>query len=337
MDHSTHRSATVTRPTVEYAVESFLTSKGPTGENVEANTYSSFVVLLQKRLLPFAKLKGITHIETFENLDVTTKFKESWINLQPSIVSHSNQPLADTTQKVELERLRCFFRFCQQRKWLVENCAKKLKVKTEVAAKFGMEQDEEDRVFAAMLHSTELTIFCSVMRRAGLRISDTTALNESNLVTRASGVGWAIKVYQKKTKEWVYIPITASLAESLQALPFKGEKDGVGYWFWTCVGKLDTAINNWYTRITKVVDRVEAQVPFAHPVTPHCFRHTFCITHLNAGTDIKFVSRWAGHQSTSITEQHYGHAIRSTRLASEDAYDESLRLQEVQRVKWAGM
>lgn len=247
----------VSKVSVEYAVESFLASKGKTGENVEANTYSSFEVLLVKRLLPFAKLNGLGLIKEFESLDAVTKFKESWVNLS----STSEMPLADTTQKTELERLRCFFRYCVERKWMSENPASKLHVKTEVAAKFGMEQDEEDRVFAA-IHSPELLVFCSVMRRAGLRISDATALNESNLVTRASGVGFAIKMFQKKTKEWVYIPIPESLAESLKALPFKGSKDGVGYWF-SLKRSSDTAAGNW-------VERRHERGSIGNPREGHC-------------------------------------------------------------------
>lgn len=64
-------------------------------------------------------------------------------------------------------------------------------------------------------------------------------------------------------------------------------------------------------------------------VSPHTLRHTFCISHLNAGTDIKFVSRWCGHKSTAVTEKHYAHAILGTLVASDQAYDESMRRQLV--------
>ncbi len=68
------------------------------------------------------------------------------------------------------------------------------------------------------------------MRHSGLRISDVTKLDSSQLVKRAGGNGWAIQVMQqKKTKEFVRIPITAETADALHALPFKGEKDGKNY------------------------------------------------------------------------------------------------------------
>jgi integrase len=56
---------------------------------------------------------------------------------------------------------------------------------------------------------------------------------------------------------------------------------------------------------------------------------TFAISHLNAGTDVKMVSRWLGHSSIIITEAHYGHANQQTHIASELAYDESLKRQGV--------
>src|SRR2546427_1799506 len=102
---------------------------------------------------------------------------------------------------------------------------------------------------------------------------------------------------------------------------------GRRYWFWTCEGDDETARNNWYTKIQKIIKSVDKQKPFLHSVSPHSFRHTFSISHLNAGTDIKFVSRWLGHKSVTITEKHYSHAIRGTMLASEEAYDASMERQ----------
>lgn len=66
---------------------------------------------------------------------------------------------------------------------------------------------------------------------------------------------------------------------------------------------------------------------FLHKPTTHSFRHTFSTRHLNAGTDIKFVSRWLGHASVLTTEKHYAHAIKGTMIASEEAYDRSFAKQ----------
>jgi integrase len=138
-------------------------------------------------------------------------------------------------------------------------------------------------------------------------------------VARASGQGWALKVYQKKTKEWVYIPIQDSLQTELCQLKFKGEKDGKRYWFWTTEGTEKTAQNNWYRAITNAIAKAKTKITFRHTCTPHTFRHTFAIWHLNHGMDIKVLSRLLGHGSVAVTEKHYAHATHSTQLALDAA------------------
>lgn len=339
-------------PTVQYAVESFMTSIGPQGKNIEDSSQRHYNVLLRKRLLPYCELKQYTLIREFDSLDVTTKFTESWVNLNPTkgkknvLVPKTPVPLQDSSKKSQLELLRIFFEYCKERGWLDHNQAKKIKFSSKTEAKFGMEPHEEQWFFEEIERFTdghyqtgqenalELKLFCLVMRHAGLRISDALMLNDTALVPRASGEGWAARIYQKKTKEWAYIPIPAFLEADLRRLPFKGEKEGKRYWFWTAEGKLKTAAGNAHRRVVKIVRRVEKEHgPFAHTVTPHTFRHTFSIRHLNAGTGIKLVSRWLGHKSTAVTEKHYAHAIQSTLLASEEAYDLSLQRQDEQAAR----
>ena len=75
------------------------------------------------------------------------------------------------------------------------------------------------------------------------------------------------------------------------------------------------------------------QRPFAKPASPHSWRHTFAISHLNQGTPIKFVSIWLGHKSQKITEGHYSHANRATNVASEREYAKSMKKQELAKRK----
>ena len=333
--------------TVSYAVDSFLQSVGQQGRNIENNSVSQYELLLEQRLLPYCTLKGYTLLREFDSLDATTKFVESWQNLNPTKnrknvpVPNKPVPLADSTKKSHLGLLRIFLEYGVKRGRLEHNRAKEIKITAKTKAKFGMEPWEEEWFFeeigqfsdghyrTGQANATELRVFCQLMRHTGLRISDAVKLDDTALVARASGQGWAVKIFQKKTKEWVYIPIPASLESNLRRLPVKGEMEGRRYWFWTCDGEQKSAINNLYMRIMKIVRRVEKEKgPFTHAVTPHTFRHTFSISHLNAGADIKIVSRWLGHKSVAVTEKHYAHAVHGTLLASEEAYDASLRRQE---------
>ena len=331
-------------PTIGYVVDSFLESIGPAGTNVEPTTRRKFEVFIHKRLIPFANLKGYSRIVQLDHLDVISKFVESWRNLNPN---HNKKnlpdkkiPLAPASRRAELERLRYFLRYCVDRDWISKNHAAKIKASSSITKKFGLEPEEEERVWAALLeiqdgngrtdqyNARELGAFCRVMRYAGLRISDTTMLNDRQIVRRKSGKGWAIELIQIKTGDLVTIPVPLELVDELKSLKSKGSRGGTHFWFWSGVGESDTAITNWRERVTKLLKLAQRKQKFVHPATPHTFRHTFSISHLNAGVDIKVVSRWLGHRSITTTEKHYSHAVRGTHLAAEEAYDESLRKQK---------
>src|ERR1700735_26546 len=95
-------------------------------------------------------------------------------------------------------------------------------------------------------NSKELRALVMVMRYSGLRISDAVTLDHTQLVTRESGRGYAIKVMDmQKTHDWVRIPITPETVQALKGLKFKGEKNGRKFWFYTGNGERDTAVNNW--------------------------------------------------------------------------------------------
>jgi site-specific recombinase XerD len=180
---------------VEYAVDAFLRLAGASGRNTGKSTLNAFSVLLRLRLLPFSESRTLKQIQSYQNLDVTTNFFTSWVNLQPTrnrknvSMPSEPKPLADPTKKAELERLRQFYRFCIDRKWMDSNPAMKIKVSTKTAKKFGMEPNEEAEFFKAVeeaggghgrsdeANAQELRAFCKAMRGAGLRISDTITLN----------------------------------------------------------------------------------------------------------------------------------------------------------------
>jgi hypothetical protein len=68
-----------------------------------------------------------------------------------------------------------------------------------------------------------------VLRQTGFRISDVTALNDSQLIRRLAWNGWALQLFQIKTKEFVYLPITDELEAALRNLD-SAEKDGKRFW-----------------------------------------------------------------------------------------------------------
>ena len=199
-------------------------------------------------------------------------FVECWCNLQPTRnrknVEAPSQPvpLADSTKKIELERLRAFYRFCKDRGWMKNEFAKKITHKAKTEKKFGLLPDEEARLFDAIINP-ELRAFCLVLRHSGARMCDATVLDESQLVVRASGKGWALKFYQKKAQEWVYIPIPDFVADALRNLEIKGEANGKRYWFWTGNGDPTTA-RKTMLRLSHRPQSEQANVSRHHGGTP---------------------------------------------------------------------
>lgn len=63
--------------------------------------------------------------------------------------------------------------------------------------------------------------------------------------------------------------------------------------------------SNWRRRVWNPA--VEAAGIADPKPTPHALRHTAVAAWISAGVDIFTASRWAGHSSTNITEQIYGH------------------------------
>lgn len=343
---------TVENPTVQEVIARFNEYHGPHFKDWSEEYRKKFDQFFKHRLLPFCESQNVTLIRDFDIASRVKEFVTTWRNKNPhhnrSCDIQKDVPLAYRTKVKELERFRYVCRWCVGNGWLRNNHVVDIKLRYEdVEPKFGLNPNEEERVFRAIdlledcygrpnqRNARETLAFCLLMRHTGLRISDATKLDETQLVTREGGIGYAIVVVaQQKTKTLVRIPIPPELGRALKQLPFKGQRDGKRYWFYTGSGTVKTAIKTWRKRVTKLLAAAQEadgeanhKQPFEHHATPHTFRHTFAIAHLNARTDIKLVSRWLGHRSVAITEKHYGYANRDTNIASEAAYDESLRRQ----------
>src|SRR5262249_9364167 len=65
--------------------------------------------------------------------------------------------------------------------------------------------------------------------------------------------------------------------------------------------------------------RTQAGLP-AH-FSPHSLRHTYAALHLQAGTDVYYVSRMLGHSDITLTVHTYGAWLQPDRRASVDALD----------------
>jgi len=115
--------------TVPNAVQEFLTVKR-NQPGVGPERLADVGQLVELRLLPFAKLKGIVFIQEMDNARIWGEFRNSWKNLNPL---HNrklrpgekilDRPLKQNTASKHVGTLREFLRFCLSREWLSDNWA----------------------------------------------------------------------------------------------------------------------------------------------------------------------------------------------------------------------
>jgi integrase/recombinase XerD len=209
----------------------------------------------------------------------------------------------------KLERLRAFFRFAQNRKWVQENPASKLKsprvslcptmpyTREEVVKTLSAIDSYTDKMPSSGIdNARRVRALVLLIRYSGLRLSDAVNLSSDRIA------GNRLFLYTQKTG----VPVNAVLPEfvvvALEATPKVTEK----YFFWSGAGKLDSAVRSWQTRLRRLFQL--AKVANGHA---HRFRDTFAVELLLAGVPIERVSILLGHQSVRITEKHYSPWVRS--------------------------
>ena len=272
--------------TVPNAVQEFLTVKR-NQPGVGPERLADVGQLVELRLLPFAKLKGIVFIQEMDNARIWGEFRNSWKNLNPL---HNrklrpgekilDRPLKQNTASKHVGTLREFLRFCLSREWLSDNWASAehgIKTSKVIEPKEPFSDDELEYIYKATELKTdghgfkvkrtgqqnawEALVFIWTLRYTGLRISDVVKLETNQLVPfNAHGYTHALWCHPKKTKDrrkvnFVHIPIQSdnlpghpNLVKALQDLPVKQER----YFFLGGEGKLRTNVNSWRSRVADV-------------------------------------------------------------------------------------
>ncbi len=221
---------------------------------------------------------------------------------------HYGRTVAASTRRKEIERVRSFFAFCLDHRWIKDNPAMRLRAprveslvtqpytRAQVAALLAAAGDlgTDDPGELAYVRSRARAILL-VMLYSGLRVGDVAQLKRSAI----DKSGYLALVTQK-THTPVRVQLPKQVADELRALPRTGKSP---YLFWSGRGDLATVRKN----IWRTCQRVGKLAGVA--CHPHRFRDTFAVELLSGGADIRSVQLLLGHASVRTTERHYAHFV----------------------------
>lgn len=261
-------------PIVE-AVDKFIADAKARGVNWE--TLRKYENLLRRRLLGWCDRHGYRQLRQL-GVSELRQFREAWTD-GPNYAAKN------------LERLRAFFRFCEQAEWVRRNPAAVIKPpKVRLAPTLPFDRDEMLRILAACEvypgNKARIRAFVLVMRYSGLRIGDTIQLTAHQVRDGR------IRLYTAKTGQAVDVPIPPAAEAALAALEVSHR------FFWTGQN-LRSAVANWSRTLATLFQL--AGVRGGHS---HRFRDTAACGWLASGLSVEEVAALLGN-SPQVVIKHY--------------------------------
>ena len=278
--------------TIEAAFQEFLADIE--ARHLHVSTIRKYK-LLQRQMETFSQQCGFRFLDEFD-LAAAGRFRSEWKD-------------GPRSSAKKLERLRAFFRFAQNRKWVQENPASALKSpKVSLCPTMPYSREEVVKILAAietytdempstgMENARRMRALVLLLRYSGMRIGDAVNLSSDRIA------GNRLFLYTQKTGVPVNAVLPDFVLKALDGSPIVNQK----FFFWSGVGKLDSAVRSWQTRLRRLFQIAKIRNGHAHR-----FRDTFAVELLLAGVPIERVSILLGHQSVRITEKHYAPWVRS--------------------------
>jgi site-specific recombinase XerD len=278
--------------TVKKATDAFETDAK---NNIKASTLKQYKILFA-RLNKYCEQHGYVFLKQLGVVQLRD-FRNSWTTYSPR------------TAGKHIERLKRFFRWCVENRWLDQSPATPLKSpkvgETDVVP---FSEEEVEKILKACKayqgpNKARLIILTDLMLATGLAIGDATTLSKDRVVKTHSD--YSVELRRAKTGVAVSCPIQSDLAKAL--LTLDGDTP-----FWSGKSDLEDITKNWrkiYTKIFKAAG-VEGH--------PHQFRHTTAKRLLVEGVSAGFVASVLG-DSEEIVRRHYSKWIPERQAAVDKA------------------
>lgn len=289
-------------PSIREAADKFATDAEARGVR------DSTMVLIRRVLVHFltwCEAKGYRRLSEI-GLDEAREYRATW----------TYSPLTATKK---LERLRGFFRFCEDAGWIPKNPFRAVKSPVTKQAPTLPFTDEEmtalvsacDRFSNKGVHGfntgKRIKAFILLLRYSGLRRTDAVSLSEDRVRNGK------VFLYTQKTGTPVWVPIPPFVVDLMEEV-----RQG-RYYFWSGNGGLKAATSSWDRAFRKVCKLAGVEGHF------HMFRDTFVVSLLLKGTPIEDVAILLGHSDPKVTWKHYAPFVR----------ERQERLEERVRQTWA--
>jgi site-specific recombinase XerD len=188
-------------PSVAEAVTKFI--EDANARHLAGETVRKYKNLLEKRFIGWCESKGLRLLKQID-VGAIREFRTPWED--GAVYATKN-----------LERMRAFFRFCEQARWIDRNPAASVKApkhKSSPTLPFSVEEmkhilDACDRYPG---NAVRMKAFVLTMRHSGLRIGDTIALKRERVK------GNKLFLYTQKTGTPVYVPLPPAAVTALDKL-----------------------------------------------------------------------------------------------------------------------
>jgi integrase/recombinase XerC len=241
--------------------------------------------LMSRTLQAFCQDKGYVFLRQL-GVDQVREFRNTW-------------KLNARTAAKTLERLRSFFKFCQDSDWIDKNPAKAIKApKVEDADVLPFSDAEVEKILKACDsfngNGQRIKALTQLMLASGLRIGDACTISRDRFVKE--GKEWKLELRTAKTGVKVLIPLQKAVVESIEALPGKHP-------FWSGESTPQDCSSVWQEAYRKLFKHAGLA---GHP---HRFRHTFAKNLLVNEVPLETVSLLLGHKRIAITEKHYARFV----------------------------
>lgn len=246
----------------------------------------------------------------------------SWISVQDLRDYRESWTLSPISARKKLERLKTFFRFCQESGWISANPAKPLKAPTaKLTPTLPFSDEEMEKIDWAIdlfrergrhhgVHRNRIRAFVNVLRYSGMRIRDVVTLSREKIQNGK------LILYTQKTGAPVFLPLPKVVVESLDKIDV-----GARFYFWTGNGAERTGVSIWQRTLSKLFEK--AGITNGHA---HRFRDTFSVNLLQNGVSLETVSILLGHSSVKMTEKHYAPWVQSRQIALESEIEKAWKL-----------